>query len=189
MKSEGDNTQIMNAREITLRAFCLFAVWLINTPTPREDIFLWIKNNDLWNSFSPEELKFIETESPTRQQKIDFSWHIERLYVLAWALGEIEDMIPSDQQGTIAEFKKAISPLNANSCKRYLKKAKLRDEIEVWELADQIEKLHWEARNAKINGIRPNKPVNLEIIQERHHAINWILWGHEESWDEVTTDT
>ena len=55
-------------------------------------------------------------------------------------------------------------------------------------MADIIEQAHWTARNAKLQSL-PNKTVDLEIIQERHHAINWILWGHEEPWDEVNTDT
>jgi hypothetical protein len=31
--------------------------------------------------------------------------------------------------------------------------------------------------------------VDIEIIQERHHAINWVIGYEGLSWDEVTTDT
>jgi hypothetical protein len=32
-------------------------------------------------------------------------------------------------------------------------------------------------------------PVDLEIVQERHHAINWVIGYDGAPWDEVTTDT
>jgi hypothetical protein len=178
----------MTAKEVAVRAMALFGIWLANTPTPREDVILWLKNNSLWEALSPEELKFIVAEEHTLKQQIDFSWHIERLYVLAWALGVVDQMVAPNQQGTIAEFQQAISPLNADSSKRFLKIAKLRDDIEILEMADEIEKSHWTARNGKIKNLQTDT-VNLGIIQERHHAINWILWGREEDWDEVNRDT
>jgi len=178
----------MTADEVAVRALALYGVWLVNTPTPRDEVILWLKNNNLWEALSEKELNFAETKHPTRQQQIDFSWHIERLYVLTWALGIIAEMIPHDQQGSIKEFQDTISPLNADTASRFIKAAKLRDEIEIWEMAEAIEKAHWEARNAKIKSI-PIKGVNLGIIQERHHAINWILWGRQENWDDVNTDT
>ena len=48
---------------------------------------------------------------------------------------------------------------------------------------------HWKVRDAQING----RPVPEEIIpglvQERHHAINWLMGYCGQEWDEVTTDT
>jgi hypothetical protein len=31
--------------------------------------------------------------------------------------------------------------------------------------------------------------IDIEIVQERHHAINWITEYDGLPWDEVTTDT
>jgi hypothetical protein len=31
--------------------------------------------------------------------------------------------------------------------------------------------------------------IDIEIVQERHHAINWITECDGLPWDEVTTDT
>jgi len=185
---EDVNDERMTVKEVAVRALCLFGIWLANTPTPREEVILWLKNNDLWESLTPDELRFVKTDQPTTKQQIDFSWHIERLHVLSWALNINDEMAPPNEQGTIAQFQKAISPLNADTSKRFINSVNLRNEIEIWEMADIIEKAHWTARNAKI-GPSPAKAVNLEIVQERHHAINWILWGREENWDDVNTDT
>jgi hypothetical protein len=71
----------------------------------------------------------------------------------------------------------------------FVAEAKLRPEKELIECADQILDLHWTARDAKIKGLDPSQPVNLGIIQERHHAINWVIGYDGLAWDEVTTDT
>jgi hypothetical protein len=31
--------------------------------------------------------------------------------------------------------------------------------------------------------------IDIEIVQERHHAINWVTGYDGLPWDEVTTDT
>jgi NADPH-dependent 2,4-dienoyl-CoA reductase/sulfur reductase-like enzyme len=56
-------------------------------------------------------------------------------------------------------------------------------------MADETMRLHWEARNAQIKGRPAALNVDLEIIQERHHAINWVIGYDALDWDEVTTDT
>jgi hypothetical protein len=56
-------------------------------------------------------------------------------------------------------------------------------------IADDLLRRHGEARDAKLNAGTPRKPVDIEIVQERHHTINWIV-GHDGApWDKVTTDT
>jgi hypothetical protein len=56
-------------------------------------------------------------------------------------------------------------------------------------MCDEMLNLHWEARDAKIDERPPRRPVDMEIIQERHYAINWVTGYRGLSWDEVTTDT
>ena len=185
-----EDFDIVSTKEVALRALVLFGIWMLSsTETPKAGIVRWIKDNNLWDSLSPEELAFIEANPATEKQIIDFSWHTERLHVLSWALGVDAELAPADRQTNIEPFKKALSPINFDTAKRFLKTAKLRDETELFEAADLIERYHWEARNAEIHSSKPSEPVDIEVIQERHHSINWILWGVEEDWDEVTTDT
>jgi hypothetical protein len=48
---------------------------------------------------------------------------------------------------------------------------------------------HWRARDARFHGRAQPPGIDIEIIQERHHAINWITGYGGQSWDDVTTDT
>lgn len=56
-------------------------------------------------------------------------------------------------------------------------------------MADRLMTLHGEARRAKLANAPPRTPVDIEIIQERHHAINWVIGYDSAPWDEVTADT
>ncbi|HEY2675707.1 MAG TPA: DUF4272 domain-containing protein [Steroidobacteraceae bacterium] len=49
--------------------------------------------------------------------------------------------------------------------------------------------VYWKARDAQLHE-RPMPPgIDIEIVQERHHAINWVTGYDGLPWDEVTTDT
>jgi hypothetical protein len=48
---------------------------------------------------------------------------------------------------------------------------------------------HWKARDAELHERSMPPGIDIEIVQERHHAINWITRYAGLSWDEVTTDT
>ena len=45
------------------------------------------------------------------------------------------------------------------------------------------------ARDARLNGQPMPADIDIEVVQERHHAINWITGYCGLPWDEVTTDT
>ena len=71
----------------------------------------------------------------------------------------------------------------------FLESAQLLSEDEIYDANELIYDAHWKVRDAQING----RPVPEEIIpglvQERHHAINWLMGYCGQEWDEVTTDT
>ena len=50
-------------------------------------------------------------------------------------------------------------------------------------------KLHADYHAAQRDGLPLRQPVDVEIIQERHHAINWVIGYEGLPWDLVTTDT
>ncbi len=52
-------------------------------------------------------------------------------------------------------------------------------------MAEEVLMLHWETRDARIKGRPSKRRVDIEIIQERHHAINWLIGYDGLDWDEV----
>jgi hypothetical protein len=67
--------------------------------------------------------------------------------------------------------------------------AERRNDDTLLNIADELEELHWQVRDARLHGRPTPLHLDIEIIQERHHAINWVIGYGGLSWDEVPTDT
>lgn len=94
-----------------------------------------------------------------------------------------------NQQCDTEEFQRILPPFADLSVEQFVNNASRRRDDELLELADYLLNSHWEARDASIHGGPMPANLNIGIIQERHHAINWAI-GHDSlPWDEVTTDT
>jgi hypothetical protein len=181
--------EIRSPQAVALRALAVFAVAGLSNGAPRPGVLNWLSDNNLWNALTPSEAGFIDTPEPSRKLKIDASWLSERLVVLVWALGLIAKLPKADEQCDMGEFQNTLPPFAAVSVEDFVVKSTLRPKAELLALADEILGLHRHARNAKMQGTPPTKPVDLEIIQERHHAINWITGYDGLEWDDVTRDT
>jgi hypothetical protein len=109
--------------------------------------------------------------------------------VLCWALGEVAGLPKADEQCDTSTFLELLPPFSGEDVAKFVVRATLRRDEELVALADEMLSVHWEARNAELTNVVPRFPVNIEIVQERHHAINWIIGYDGLPWDEVTTDT
>jgi hypothetical protein len=61
------------------------------------------------------------------------------------------------------------------------------DEERLWKQVELYLEGHWKARDGRLH--ERSMPPGIDIVQERHHAINWIIGYDRLPWDEVTTDT
>ena len=181
--------EIRSPQAVALRALAVFAVAGLSKGAPRPEVLNWLTDNNLWSALAPSEAGYIDTPEPSHKQKINASWLSERLVVLVWALGLIAKLPRADEQCSMGEFQNRLPPFSSQGVEDFVAKSKLRPEAELLALADEILDLHWHARDAKMNARAPQKPVELEIIQERHHAINWVIGYEGADWDDVTTDT
>ena len=180
---------IRNAEETALRALALFAVVGLALGAERDAVLRWLEENRLWQELTPSEAGFIDTPAPSRQQRIDASWLSERLVMLLWALGKIEQLPSPDEQCDTSIFQDLLPPFADIDAKTFVAEACLRSDRELIEMADKTLDFHWHAREAKITGRTPRKSVDVGIIQERHHAINWVIGYDGLSWDDITRDT
>jgi len=181
--------EIRSANDVARRALVLFSVVGLALGAERSAILGWLAENDLWSDLAPSEADFIDTPDPSPKQIINASWLCERLIVLLWALGAIDLLPPADEQCDTAIFQDILPPFASASVTEFIVGAKLRPGAELIAMADAVLRLHWEARDARLKARAPRNPVDAEIIQERHHAINWVIGYDGLPWDEVTTDT
>jgi len=173
---------------VARRALVLFAPVRAALGVARVAALDWLIGIGLADDLTPSEAAYLNNPAPLEHQSINFSWQSERLIILLWALGRV-DLPPPDVQCDTMIFQSVLPPYVSVDAGIFMKSAQLRPQSELLDMADQILNLHWEARDARINNRAPSPAVDIEIIQERHHAINWIIGYCGLPWDEVTTDT
>jgi hypothetical protein len=180
---------VRRASEIATRALALFGVVGVGLNAPRDDVAAWLKETGLWCDLSPQELTLFEASSLSRQMIIDSAWRSEALTVLLWSLHKIDKLPEADEQCDTIIFQRILPPYTDDTVEKFVNSATRRSDEDLFHLADIYANLHAEYRFSKQQNRPPRQPVRGEIVQERHHAINWIV-GHDcLDWDIVTTDT
>ncbi len=181
--------RVRSATDVARRALALFGVVGLALGAPPDALRAWLDDNGLQAELTPRERGFVDAAEPPPRDRIDFSWQSERLLVLLWALGKVDALPPATEQCDTARFQDLLPPFADVGVADFVAQAKLRPDVVLCDMADTLLDLHWHARDGRINGRPPGKPVDMEIVQERHHAINWITGYCGLPWDEVTTDT
>lgn len=193
MSAAGDDYpphEIRTPREVARRTLALFAVVGLALKADRALVLDWLTESDLWAELTPRERGFVDNPEPPRKQTIDMSWQSERIMVLLWALDLVAAIPAADTQCDTSEFQTILPPFAEKTVVDFIAEARLRSEDELLGMQDKYLSLHWAARDARIHGRSAKMPVDIEVIQERHHAINWVC-GYDSNtpWDDVTTDT
>jgi hypothetical protein len=187
---DGQSTdEVRSAEDVSWRALALFSAVGLALGAERPAVLAWLLKNDLRAKLAPSEAAFIDTPAPSRKQTIHASWLSERLIMLLWSLGLVDQLPPADEQCDTIIFQKMLPPFASISVEEFVDAARLRPDAELIAMAEATLQLHWAARDARLNGVAPRSPVDIEVIQERHHAINWVIGYDGSPWDEVTTDT
>lgn len=181
--------KIRDCQEIARRSLALFGVVGIALGAPRNDIVDWLKDEALWDELSPAELSYVLAEEPTEKQTINATWRSEALIVLLWALGKVGTLPAANEQYDTILFQDLLPPFTDLTAAEFISHAHCRPDEELEQMAGELMHFHWEARHAPLNSEPLPPHVDIEIIQERHHAINWIIGAGGLPWDEVTTDT
>ncbi len=189
MDDEPIDDEIRSPIEVAYRALGLFSVVGLALGADRADIADWLTEHDLRQKLAPSEALFVDTLTPSKQQLVNAGWMSERLMMVLWALGMIDTLPAPHEQCDTAVFQEKLPPFALVSVSDFVAAAQLRSPSELIAMADDTLALHWEARDARRKGRASNPRVDMEIIQERHHAINWIIGYDGLDWDDVTTDT
>jgi len=181
-EAEG-NVELRNINDIAKRILCLFC--LAGTAFEKDDVSFieYLKTYNLWESLSKEEKLFLSNPTYDTQAQLNATWRLEALYVLVWAVGLVPELPFPTEQASVTEFIDTL-PKSDESPERFIKSLKLRPLPEIMDASDLIYRLHWAVRN---HG--SNLDLDGSVIQERHHAINWLTNYDGEKWDWVATDT
>ncbi len=137
--------------------------------------------------FSPEEIQYINDDSPTESESIQMVWRYEGLWVLLWALGFIESL---EYPKSICDVPKAVSIMKSFADFNDLKNnSKLRSKEEILDQADLIYRYDWACVDARVKGNKAPAELDSGVVVERHKVLNWLINYKEDEWDDVGADT
>lgn len=129
---------------------------------------------------SPGELAFLGKEQPAKQEYAQYIWRYESLYVLAWALGLIDELqfpaAPCEAAALVAKVIEMKSPA-------------VRGAGEILDALDATYRIHWHVRQQRLKKKGATPGVDPDVVMERHHALNWLVRFQHAGWDEVDTPT
>jgi Domain of unknown function (DUF4272) len=184
---EESDAIIRTAAEIAKRIFILVYLGVYSENVDKNEIIEFLKSEELWNSVSEYEKKMLLKKKLTEKDKINISWRSEGIYLMLWTINKIDNLGLPIEQCDIGEMLDLL-PNTFDSTKEFVQNATIRPLAEILDKSDLIYRLHWAAREADSND--EDIPANIDtgIIQEWHHAINWITY-YDENWDEIATDT
>lgn len=185
---EGDEmAQIRSLDEVTGRALALMAV-AVKAEGLEDDILKQvIAQFEIAQFLSPREQAFIANPEPGQQDKINFIWRYEGLWVLLWALGYIEEL-PFPEN--ICDVERSVGLLHGQgSLQAFRDNARLRSVAELLDACDLAYRLNWAAVSARLRNEAPPANMDASVIYERHYVLNWLRCYHGQAWDDVRPDT
>ncbi|WP_288984686.1 DUF4272 domain-containing protein [uncultured Pseudoalteromonas sp.] len=180
--------EIRSSVECAQRSVILFGLVSAGNGEDRDAIVAWLKKEALWEYVTEEEKAFFESQQLTKRSVINATWRIESLAVLLWALYKLPAFNNFSELCDLDAIKNACD-FYLKESKNFIENAELRSDDEIFDANELIYDSHWKVRDATINHQPIPEEIDSSIVQERHHAINWLIGYCGQEWDEITTDT
>jgi hypothetical protein len=180
--------QTRTAEETARRLLVLAAVSAVAAGLDREEIVFWLTQEDLWDAASPAEQRFLQAAQPSERDTIHFSWQMEAVYVMGWALALLPALDPPVEQAGISDILERI-PGPGDRAEQFVASCTLRPAAEIHAAAGFALDAHARCRAARSRGERESNGYDIEVAQERHRALNWLIRYENADWDDVATDT
>ena len=135
----GDETR--KADEIAKRALALAAAISCAYGADKPEVIKWLKKEKLWTEATPAERKFL-LQGTSAKDRIAFTWKIEALVPLLWAINKLGKMPGIDRQCDTESLKKAVL-WPPEPTREYISSATLRDEEAISGEYQKVYQAHW----------------------------------------------
>lgn len=172
--------------DVAYRALALLTVAVKGEGLEQPVVDRIVKDYGLAAHFTPKERAFIGNASPSRHDRIQFTWRYEAAWVMLWALGYVETL---EKPTAVCDVPRALKLMRNKAAAQFVADARLRPLTEIVDQADRIYRYHWAVVDARIGGRKPPAGLEPGVTLERHHALNWLIGYMEQAWDDVSTDT
>jgi hypothetical protein len=167
-----------SAQQVSTRAYVLSHVICVGYGRSGSEMRKWLTEAGLADALTPREKDFLKQRRYSEHDRAWAAWQFASAHACAWALG-LEEMAPLGEcPDTLAShFPPKTKPKPD---------ASLRSFDAIYAEADFYYRLHWAARQSRLEGADFPRP---EIeIQLRRQSLDWIV-GLPYEWDDVPADT
>lgn len=177
-------------QDVAGRALGLFLVALraealaTDEPLPLADLRQRIPQ--AFAQLSPAEQDFIADPAPERQLIIQMAWRYEALNLLLWTLGRVDDLT---YPTAICDVAGVVQTIVGQDLDAFIAAAALRQPSEILDIMDLHYRLHWIARQARLENRDSPDGLDEGVITERRKALNWLTHFEYADWDAVDTPT
>ena len=179
---------LRSPHSVARRLLALAAVSGVASGLDREEILFWLKHEFLWPAVLPTEERFLTSLSPSPKDSIAFSWRMEAVYVLGWALRLRDDLEPPTAEASIGSVLEQM-PGPGDAVAGFVESCALRPAGEIQAAVEAYFDAHASCCACKSRGQPERHGYDIEVVQERHRALNWLVQYEHAEWDHVATDT
>ena len=148
----------------------------------------YLKSYGLWEQTTPNEKDLLT--DPTVEKRNRQSWKVEGVYILLWALQQIDELSFPDNPVGPDEISADQYPVGEHrSPAEFIASAVgIRTTAELLDANDLYYRLDWACVDARINK-RTIAGLDPGVVFERHYALNWLINYGDQDWDDVSCDT
>ena len=178
--------EIRSKEEITDRIIPLTIATAKALGAPADYLAETINEFQADDLFTNEEQQFMNAVTILEQDKINFSWKLECIWVLLWSIDLIPELGMPDQT---CDVDLLLEIVLQSSRTELLDKATVKPKKIILDELDFIYRAHWAVRDAQLNGTEIPAALDEGVVYERHYAFNWLVHYMNQKWDEISTDT
>jgi hypothetical protein len=170
-----------SAPEIALRCQALWVSALRGEGMPSERAVELLTVVGLWEAATPAERTFLKDPAPLPDAASAFTWGHEAVWVLLWALGEVQTLPWPREVCDVTASSRLLSDIPVAT---FVENASLRPVPEILDAADLNHRLFAATEQAQrsetqVEGVHP------DVVFERERAFLWLLRFLGRPWDEV----
>jgi len=158
----------------------------LNSKTPITVADLQQRFPPAFANLTDAERAFLAQEVPSEQEVTQFLWRYEAILVLQWALGLQAELPFAD---AICDVSSISSTVIDRGTEGLRKQPVARSPSELLDALDLNYRQHWASRQAILKKTPVPASLNDGVLQERHHALNWLVRFEDREWDDVDTPT
>jgi hypothetical protein len=200
---DDEEVSVRAGPETAKRVLVLWAVELRAEGMSQEEALGLIDRAGLSDAVSPSEKLFLQESDPNPEECSKLVWRLESIWVLLWALRHVKELDWPRGMCDVPQLVDILKPNETNP--EFITTAQLRPVKEILDAQDLIMRIHWAIRDSLLNS--QLVPENLDwsdesaelvpatmchavgVVEERHHALNWLTCFLGDQWDDVQTPT